>query len=87
METEGNLTFKSRVVILRERRGQVLEDLHAAHQGVTNMLARATCSVWRPLLSVDVVAIWDACSKCIRYAPSLPRDTGTASQPFPDDMQ
>ena len=85
METEGNLTFKSRVVILRERRGQVLEDLHAAHQGVTNMLAGATCSLWWPGLSVDVGAIRDACSKCVRDVPALPRDTPEPPVK-PDDM-
>ena len=57
METEGILTFKGRVVIPREQRGQVLEDLHTAHQGVTNMLARATFLVWWPGLTSDIGAI------------------------------
>ena len=75
METEGILTFKGRVVIPRKNRGQVLEDLHAAHQGVTNMLPRATCSVCWPGLTLDKGAIRDACSKCLKDAPSEPRDT------------
>ena len=45
METEGILTFKGRVVIPRKCRGLVLEDLHADHKGVTNMVARAACFV------------------------------------------
>ena len=75
MKTEGILTFKESAMIPRECRGQFLEDLHAAHQGVTNMLSRAAGSVWGPGLSVDVGAIQDACTKCVRYAPSQPKDS------------
>ena len=78
LQTEGILTFKGRVVIPREQRGKVLKDLHAAHQGVTNIMARATCSVWWPGLTNDIGAIWDACSKCVRDAPSQPTDTPEA---------
>ena len=39
------------------------------------MLARAAGSVWWLGLSVDVGAIWDACTKCVRDALSQPRDT------------
>ena len=64
METEGIMTFKGRVLVPRECRRKVLENLHTDQQGVTNMLARDVGSVWWPGLSIDVGAVWDAFAKC-----------------------
>ena len=53
METEGILTFKGRRVILRECTGQVLENLHAAHQGATNMSWVCMCVRDAPFQPMD----------------------------------
>ena len=88
METDGILTFKGRVVILREQCGQVLEHLHTAHQGVTKMMTRATCSIWWPELSKDVGAIQDACGKGKRDTRTNPRDApdGEVEPVYPFQM-
>ena len=67
MDTEDILTFKGRVVVPRECRGHVLENLRTAHQGVMNMLTRAAESVWWTGPSVDVGAL------CLRLSLSAQR--------------
>ena len=45
-EKDGVLFYKSRVVVPSRLRGEVLDVLHAAHQGCSSMEARASQSVW-----------------------------------------
>ena len=45
--TQGVILFKDRVVIPRKLRKEILEVLHAGHQGVVSMMARAAnCVFW-----------------------------------------
>ena len=53
-------------------RQEVLEHLHAAHQGTTKMLGRARESVFWPGLTADVTAHRASCESCIKQAPSNP---------------
>ena len=50
------LLFHGRVVVLAAGRSVTLANLHRAHQGQTNMPARAQESVWGPGLSKDISA-------------------------------
>ena len=71
--TDGVILFKGRTVIPRTLRAETLAALHAAHQGVSAMSARAQDSIFWPGLSVDINKKRESCSSCNREAPSQPR--------------
>ena len=64
--------YKNRVVVPHSLRPQVLEILHAAHQGVSGMINRAEQSVFWPGISVDINRTRSLCRTCCRNAPSQP---------------
>ena len=68
------LLFKGQVVVSAVGWEAMLAGLHQAHQGQTNMPARAMESVWWPGLSKDITATRAACPKCTQEAPCQPRD-------------
>ncbi|KAJ8373500.1 hypothetical protein SKAU_G00040800 [Synaphobranchus kaupii] len=70
--TDGVVLYKDRVVIPPSLRGEVLSALHAAHQGVSMMTARAESSVFWPGMSADISATRRNCEHCHRMAPSQP---------------
>ena len=59
-----------RIVIPKSLRPEVLQSLHAAHQGVTSMTERARCAVYWPGISKDIDSIRASCYQCNRIAPS-----------------
>ena len=61
-----------RVVIPTSLQSEVLEVLHAAHQGTTGMTNRATSSCYWPGMLADISRKRAACSSCDRSAPSQP---------------
>ena len=61
-----------RVVIPSSLQSEVLEVLHAAHQGTTGMTNRAMSSVYWPGMTVDISRTRAACSSCDKSAPSQP---------------
>ena len=63
-----------RVVIPKSLRTQVINGLHAAHQGVSSMLSRARCSVYWPGIDADLRNKRYMCSHCNEIAPSQPRE-------------
>lgn len=65
MENQG-----TRVLIPPSLRQEVLESLHAAHQGVSAMNERAKVSVFWPGITNDIQAIRHTCKECNRTAPS-----------------
>ena len=62
-----------RTVIPERLRDRILDCLHAAHQGVTQMNARADTSVFWPGISNDIERIRASCKVCIENAPSNPK--------------
>jgi hypothetical protein len=78
---DGVVLYKDRVVIPPSLRGEVLSALHAAHQGVSMMTARAESSVFWPGMSADICATRNNCEHCHRMAPSQP-----AAPPTPPVM-
>ena len=70
--TEGVLLYKSRVVIPMELREQILQTLHAAHQGISGMTGRAEQAVFWPGITQDIRRKHDMCKACMRNAPSQP---------------
>ena len=51
---DGLILFKSRVLVPRSLRSEVLECLHSAHQGVQGMTSRAAESVFWPGISAAI---------------------------------
>ena len=64
--------YGERVIIPPSLQAEVLEVLHAAHQGITGMTARAMTSVYWPGMQADIARKRAACTSCARCAPSQP---------------
>ena len=62
--------MNERIVIPTKLRRQILENLHAAHQGVGGMRDRANESVYWPGLSRAIVLTRLNCTNCDKHAPS-----------------
>ena len=69
----GVLVYNDRVVIPSSLRNRVLENLHSAHQGTTNMTSRAQSCIFWPGMSADIQKTRDHCKTCNRNAPSQAR--------------
>ena len=80
---EGVILYQDRIVIPPSLRDQVLETLHAAHQRVTSMNARAKASVFWPGITIQIQELRNNCQACHRIAPSNPRPPPT---PSPDPV-
>ena len=78
--------FKDRPVIPVVLRPEVLATLHAGHQGVTSMVARAANSVWWPGINDDLRRIRLSCVQCDTITPCQsmqpPTDLPTLHYPF-----
>ena len=68
--TDNVILYQDRVVVPPSLRAAVLDTLHAAHQGVSAMQARAQAIVFWPGMSLDIQARRDRCRECNRNAPS-----------------
>ena len=64
------LMYGNRLVIPASLRKEVLECLHAAHQGVAGMKARAATCVYWPGISADISNRRIQCRTCNTIAPS-----------------
>ena len=80
---EGVILYQDRIVIPPSLRDQVLETLHAAHQGVTSMNARAKASVFWPGITIQIQELRNNCQACHGIAPSNPKPPPT---PSPDPV-
>ena len=83
---EGVILYQDRVVVPSSLRGQVLQTLHAAHQGTTSMEQRARAIVYWPGMTNDIRQAREKCTDCNRHAPSQaatpPLPTAPPSTPF-----
>ena len=61
---DGMVVYNGRVVVPGEMRREILELLHAAHQGVGKMKRRARKTVFWPSLNSDIKSTIQACNKC-----------------------
>lgn len=69
---DGVILYHDRVVVPPSLRPQVLEALHSAHQGVTQMCSRAEASIFWPGMTPAITDMRARCSPCNRMAPSQP---------------
>ena len=67
----GNTVFKGRKILIPfQLRAQVLEGLHAGHQGVSSMKAAARERFFWPGLDGDISQVRAQCRSCNQIAPS-----------------
>ena len=69
---DGVALYNDRIVIPPSLRERVLQALHSAHQGVTQMCSRAESSFFWPGMTPAITAMRARCSPCNRMAPSQP---------------
>ena len=53
--------YKDRIIIPTELRPQVLETIHVAHQGVSNMMSREEDTVFWPGINTDIINTRGGC--------------------------
>ena len=61
---DGVAMLGERVVIPPRLRREVLQNLHGAHQGVTQMTARASAAVFWPGITTDIQQTRESCRPC-----------------------
>ena len=66
------ILYRDRVVIPPPLRSRVLESLHSAHQGVSQMTSRAESSFFWPGMTPSIADLRARCTECNRMAPSQP---------------
>ena len=71
---DGVILKDSRILIPQPLRAEVLECLHAAHQGVNGMLANARQRLFWPGLEANLRQTRAQCRACNAVAPSNPRE-------------
>ncbi|RLJ22718.1 hypothetical protein DJ031_00320, partial [bacterium endosymbiont of Escarpia laminata] len=69
---DGVVLYNDRIVIPRSLRLDVLQSLHAAHQGISSMISRAEHSVFWPGITSAITDLRNRCNDCNRMAPSQP---------------
>ena len=69
---EGVILYLDRVVVPTSLRAIALENLHAAHQGVSSMESRASSIMFWPGMTEDICRTRASCSDCNINAPSQP---------------
>ena len=74
----GVLIYQDRALIPHSLRPVVLDNLHAAHQGVSSMQMRAQSIAFWPGMTKDIADRRSRCSECNRNAPS---QAATPSEP------
>ena len=72
-EHDGVILYDDRVVVPPTLRARTIGTLHAAHQGVSSMEARARSIVFWPGITTDIADARAACRDCITNAPSQAR--------------
>jgi len=69
---DGVILYQDRVLIPPSLRDQILKSLHSAHQGVSQMCARAETSFFWPGMTPAITEMRARCTSCNRMAPSQP---------------
>ena len=69
---DGVVLYNDRIVIPPSLRDNVLQALHSAHQGVSQMCSRADASFFWPGMTSSISDMRLRCQPCNRIAPSQP---------------
>ena len=83
---DGVIMMNQRIIVPTSLRKQLLETLHAAHQGVNAMCERAADSIFWPGISIDITRTRNECEHCHRIAKSHalegPHEISPSEYPF-----
>ena len=79
--SDGVILYHDRIVVPRSLRKSIVENLHAAHQGVPSMERRAKSIVFWPGMTDDIQQTRAKCSHCNANAPSQPQLPSTPAKP------
>ncbi len=79
--SDGVAVYKDRIIVPQALRKTCLSSLHAAHQGTSQMTAKAEASIFWPGITTDIHATRAACDHCNRMEPSQ-----AAMPPVPPTM-
>ena len=79
---QGLLMYRDRLVIPASLRKDILQRLHAGHQGIVKTRALARASVWWPGLSTEINSLIDNCPTCLKERRS--KITPMIPTPIPD---
>ena len=71
------IMYHDRIIIPPSLRPEILNSLHAAHQGHSAMMSHAQATVFWPGISQDINRQRQLCRNCTRNAPSQPRPEPT----------
>ncbi|MEL6802194.1 MAG: DDE-type integrase/transposase/recombinase [Bacteroidota bacterium] len=75
LSTLGHIVlYQERIVIPTSIRSYVIKVLHAAHQGCTGMVSRATASVYWPGMRKEILSYHSNCRSCTEISPSQARE-------------
>ena len=77
---DGVIAYGNRTVIPPSLRSEVCQHLHSAHQVVTQMMSRATASIFWPGITTDIQEARKQCRTCDSMSPSQPHLP--AAEPF-----
>ncbi|RUS69743.1 hypothetical protein EGW08_022491 [Elysia chlorotica] len=82
---DGVILYHDRVVVPPSLRDKIIQTLHSAHQGVSQMLSRAETSLFWPGMTPAITETRARCSSCNRMAHSQPSapPTPPVSPAFP----
>ena len=72
----GCLLWGARVILPRQFRAQLLQELHSIHLGVSRMKSVARSIFWWPGLDQDIVDLFAECSECQRHANRSAKEDG-----------
>ena len=70
----GFLLYRNRIVVPESLRTEILDLIHAGHQGVTKCRERAATSVWWRWISADIAKKADQCDFCRMHRPTHRRE-------------
>ncbi|KAK4316669.1 hypothetical protein Pmani_012195 [Petrolisthes manimaculis] len=69
---DGIVLYNDRVIIPQSLHHRVLQTLHSAHQGVSQMCSHVESSFFWPDMTPAIIEKWEHCSSCNRMTPSQP---------------
>ena len=83
---DGVIMLNQRIIVPTSLRKQLLDTLHAAHQGVNAMCERAADSIFWPGITIDITRTRNECEYCHRIAKSNalegPNEISPSEYPF-----
>ena len=77
----GIVLWGKRIIIPKMKRSELLNNLHAAHQGIEKNQRRARTTVHWPGITNEIVQMIERCTQCQISQASNPKETMTTNDP------